>query len=137
MSDIEWICVAGKSFAYCATLLDKIRQLKETLQKTKADVTRLKTVVKELQEQHGYTQSTKLELLLRRMDPGKFSSYKEFMRALLSEVLANTNFSFDELNYDLYPLNKEIFNQLNRETIAFFKLLANRRPDVILDDPNS
>ena len=83
------------------------------------------------------TQSTKLELLLRRMDPGKFSSYKEFMRALLIEALANTSFSFDELSYDLYALNKEIFNQLNRETTAFFKLLANRRPDVILDDPNS
>ena len=37
------------------------------------------------------TQSTKLELLLRCMDPGKFSSYKEFMRALLIEALANTN----------------------------------------------
>ena len=37
------------------------------------------------------TQSTKLELLLRCMDPVKFSSYKEFMRALLIEALANTN----------------------------------------------
>ena len=83
------------------------------------------------------TRSTKLELLLRSMDPGKFSSYKEFMRALLIEAVANTSFSFDELNNDLYALNKEIFNQLNRETTAFFKLLANRRPDVILDDPNS
>lgn len=36
------------------------------------------------------------------------------MRALLIEALANTNFTFDELNYDLYALNKEIFNQLNR-----------------------
>ena len=54
MSDIEWISVAGKSFPYFATLLDKIRQLKETLQKTQEGVTRLKTVVKELQEKHGY-----------------------------------------------------------------------------------
>ena len=54
------------------------------------------------------TQSTKLELLLRRMDPGKFSSYQEFMRALLIEALANTNFTFDELNYNLYALNKSI-----------------------------
>ena len=36
------------------------------------------------------------------------------MRALLTEALANTNFTFDELNYDLYALNKEIFNHLNR-----------------------
>ena len=54
MSDIEWIIVAAKSFAYCATLLDNIRQLKESLQKTQEELTRLKTVIKELQEQHGY-----------------------------------------------------------------------------------
>ena len=65
------------------------------------------------------TRSTKLELLLRDMDPGQFSSYKEFMHALLIEALANTNFTFDELNYDLYALNKEIFNQLNRDTTPF------------------
>ena len=81
------------------------------------------------------TRSTKLELLLRNMDPGQFSSYKEFMRALLIETLANTNFTFDELNYDLYALNKEIFNQLNRETTAFFKLLANKQQPFIPDGP--
>ena len=37
--------------------------------------------------------------------------------------------TFDELNYDLYALNKEIFNQLNKETTAFFKFL-HRTPDV-------
>ena len=71
------------------------------------------------------TRSTKLEVLLRNMDPGQFSSYKEFMRALLIEALTNTNFTFDELNYDLYALNKEIFNQLNRETTDFFRLVSN------------
>ena len=81
------------------------------------------------------TRSTKLELLLRNMVPGQFSSYKEFMRALLIETLANTNFSFDELNYDLYALNKEIFNQLNRETTDFFKLLANKQQAFIPDGP--
>ena len=82
------------------------------------------------------TPSTKLETLLRRMDPGKVSSYKEFMRALLIEALAKTNFTFDELNYDLSALNKEIFNQLNKETTAFFKLLAIKRPDIIPDGSN-
>ena len=66
------------------------------------------------------TRSTELELLVQNMDPGQFSCYKEFMRALLIEALANTNFTFDELNYDLYALNKEIFNQLNKEATAFF-----------------
>ena len=60
------------------------------------------------------TQSTKLELLLSSFSVDPLFTYKEFMRALLIEALANTNFTFDELNYDLYALNKEIFNQLNR-----------------------
>ena len=70
------------------------------------------------------------------MDPGKFSSYKEFIRALLIDALANTNVTFDELNYDLYALNKEIFNELNRETTPFFKLLANKQQAFIPDGPN-
>ena len=82
------------------------------------------------------TPSTKLETLLRRVDPGKFSSYKEFMRALLIEALANTNVTFDELNYDLLALNNEIFNQLNKETFAFLKFLATKRPDIIPDGSN-
>ena len=60
------------------------------------------------------TQSTKLELLLGSFSVDALFTYKEFMRALLIEALANTNFTFDELNYDLYALDKEIFNQLNR-----------------------
>ena len=67
------------------------------------------------------TPSTKLENLLRRVQPCQFSSYKEFMRALMNEALGNTSFTFDQLNYDLYALNKELFNRLNRETTAFFK----------------
>ena len=60
------------------------------------------------------TQSIKLELLLGSFSVDALFTYKEFMRALLIEALANTNFTFDELNYDLYALNKEIFNQVNR-----------------------
>lgn len=60
------------------------------------------------------TQSTKLELLLSSFSVEALFTYKEFMRPLLIEALANTNFTFDELNYDLYALDQEIFNQLNR-----------------------
>ena len=48
---------------------------------------------------------------------------------MLVEALANTEFTFDKLNYNLYTLNKEIFNQLNKETTAFFKFL-HQTPDV-------
>ena len=48
------------------------------------------------------TQSTKLELLLGSFSVDALFTFKEFMRALLIEALANTNFTFDELNYGLY-----------------------------------
>ena len=54
MSEIEWINVASKFLGFCAQLLQQIKDLKETLQKTQEEVTWLKTVVKKLQEQHGY-----------------------------------------------------------------------------------
>ena len=72
---------------------------------------------------------SKMDMLLKTLDHGKFSSYHEFIRASLIEALANTEFTFDALNYNLYSLNKEIFNQLNKETTAFFKFL-HRKPDV-------
>ena len=56
------------------------------------------------------TPSTKLENLLRKIQPCQFASYQEFMRALQIEALSNCDFTFDQLNYDLYALNKEIFN---------------------------
>ena len=54
MSEVEWISVAGKSLLYCAELLDNIKRLKELFENTQREVTRLKTVVKEPQDQHGY-----------------------------------------------------------------------------------
>ena len=41
MSEIEWINVASKSLGYCAQLLQQIKDLKETLQKTQEEVTLL------------------------------------------------------------------------------------------------
>ena len=66
------------------------------------------------------TPCTKMDTLLKKLDPGNFYNCKEFIRALLIEALANTEFTFDQLKYNLYVLNKEIFNQLNKETRAFF-----------------
>ena len=82
------------------------------------------------------TSSTKLENLLRRVQPCQFASYQEFMRALQIEALSNSDFTFEELNYDLYALNKEIFQRLNKETTAFYRFLAIQRPDIISDGPS-
>ena len=81
------------------------------------------------------TPSTKLEQLLRKIQLCKFASYQEFMRAVIIEALANTNFTFDEINYDFFALNREIFQHINRETATFYKFLANTRPDIISDGP--
>ena len=69
------------------------------------------------------TQYTKMETLLKQMDLCKFSSYQKFIRALLIEALANTDFTFDEFNYKLFALKREIYNQVNKETTAFYKFL--------------
>ena len=79
------------------------------------------------------TPSTKMEQLLQKVQPCKFASYKEFIRALMIDALANTDMNFDQLNYNLYELNREIFHQVNKETTAFYKFLANKRPDIISD----
>ena len=83
------------------------------------------------------TQSTKLENLLRKIQPCQFACYQEFMRALQIEALSNSDFTFDQLNYDLYALNEEIFQRLNKETTAFYKFLAIQRPDIISDGSSS
>ena len=54
MCEIELINAASKSLGYCAQLLQQIKHLKESLKKLQGEVTKLKTVVKELEEQHGY-----------------------------------------------------------------------------------
>ena len=59
------------------------------------------------------------------------------MRALQIEALSNSDFTFDQLNYDLYALNKEIFQRLNKETTSFYKFLAIQRPDMISDGSSS
>ena len=79
------------------------------------------------------TQSTKLEQLLKKVQPSQFGSYQEFIRALMIEALANTSMTFDQLNYDLFALNREVFHQVNRETTAFFKLLGNKQPCFLPD----
>ena len=83
------------------------------------------------------TQSTKLEQLLRKIQPCQFASHQEFIRASMIETLANTNMTFDQLNYDLFALNREVFHQVNRETTAFFKLLANKQQCFLPDGPTT
>ena len=83
------------------------------------------------------TQSTKLETILKKVQPCKFGSYQEFIRAMIIETLANTGTSFDELNHELFMLNQNVFHQVTRETTAFFKLLSNKQQCFLPDGPTS
>ena len=62
------------------------------------------------------TPSTKLQHLLKKVQSCQFASYKEFIPALMIEALGNSDMNFDQLNYNLYELNREIFHQVNNET---------------------
>ena len=50
MCEIEWIKVASKSLAYCAQLLQQLKEKFETLQEK---VTKLEPLVQQLEKQHG------------------------------------------------------------------------------------
>ena len=52
------------------------------------------------------------------------------------EALGNSDMNFDQLNCNLYELNREIFHQVNKETSAFYMFVANKRPDIISDGPS-
>ena len=53
MCEIEWINVASKSLAYCAQLLQQIRQLKEKLEKVQEEAKKQQQLIQDLTERHG------------------------------------------------------------------------------------
>ena len=70
------------------------------------------------------TQYTDLELLLKEMDPSKYSSYHAFMRALILEGISGYNLTFEELNHQLFKLNKENYEELCQTAISYFDAYA-------------
>ena len=59
MCELEWINIASKSLAYCAQLLQQIKQLKEKFERLQEEAARLKVLVEkeqlvqDLTERHG------------------------------------------------------------------------------------
>ena len=53
MSEIDWINVASKSLAYCAQLLQQIKQLKEEATRLKLLVEKQEQLIQDLTEKHG------------------------------------------------------------------------------------
>ena len=54
MIDTEWVTLAGEAVLFCASLVQKIKTLTRDLQSAKEELARLKTVLKDLEERHGY-----------------------------------------------------------------------------------
>ena len=54
MNDTKWFTIVGEAVIFCASLVQKIKTLKQQLQTAQEKLVRLKTVVKDLEERHGY-----------------------------------------------------------------------------------
>ena len=54
MIDTEWVTLAGEAVLFCASLVQKIKTLTRDFQSAKEELARLKTVLKDLEERHGY-----------------------------------------------------------------------------------
>lgn len=73
------------------------------------------------------TQSTEIERILASVDHTKFSSYKAFMRALIFERISGSNLTFEDLNYQLFKLNKEVYEALCKTAIGYFDTYATEK----------
>ena len=54
MTDNEWFAIEGEGVIFCTSLVQKTKMLKQQLQSAQEELTRLKTAVKDLEEQYGY-----------------------------------------------------------------------------------
>ena len=54
MTDNEWFAIVGEAVIFCASLVQNIKTLKQQLQSTQEELTRLKTAVKDLEERYRY-----------------------------------------------------------------------------------
>ena len=53
MCEIHWINVASKSLAYCAQLLQQIKQLKQKVTSLNALIDKQEQLIQDLTEKHG------------------------------------------------------------------------------------
>ena len=89
MSEADWINIASGALLLCAELLQKIDRLKEQLQS-----------LREKLQEKDTTHCINMDQLLQCIKPTEFSSYEEFIQALLIG-LSNRDMTFDQLNYKL------------------------------------
>ena len=59
-----------------------------------------------------------MDKLLRQHPIHKYSTYKEFFRQLIQDAISNQGYTFENLNYELYRLNTQIYQEFTKELIA-------------------
>lgn len=70
-------------------------------------------------------QCINMDKLLQHIKPSEFSSYEEFIQALLIEGLSNY-MTFEQLNYKLYALNRTVFEELSTCSLLITKSLLQK-----------
>lgn len=59
-----------------------------------------------------------MDKLLAQHPIHKYSSYRHFIRDLIQDGISNQGFTFENLNYELYRLNSQIYQELTKELIG-------------------
>lgn len=59
-----------------------------------------------------------MDKLLSEHPLSNYSTYKEFIRDLIQDAISNQEYTFENLNYELYRLNTQIYQEFTKELIA-------------------
>lgn len=59
-----------------------------------------------------------MDKLLSQHPLSNSSTYKEFIRDLIQDAISNQEYTFENLNYELYRLNTQIYQEFTKELIA-------------------
>ena len=59
-----------------------------------------------------------MDKLLSQHPLSNYSTYKEFIRDLIQDAVSKQEYTFEQLNYELYRLNTQIYQEFTKELIA-------------------
>lgn len=59
-----------------------------------------------------------MDKLLSQHPLSNYSTYKEFIRDLIQDAISNQGYTFENLNYELYRLNTQIYQEFTKKLIA-------------------
>ena len=61
-----------------------------------------------------------MDKLLTKHPIHKYSSYQQFIRNLIQDGISNQGYTFESLNYELYRLNTQIYQELTKELLSTY-----------------